>query len=695
MRRGLFAELKRRNVLRAGALYIGAAWALSQGMAQLLPVFDIPNWVTRWFVVATVIGFPFMLAFAWFFEFTPEGLKLESEIDPADSITYHTGQKLDRWIIATLALAVVLLLADRFVLHKDANTAVAAQAPGKSIAVLPFENLSDDKANAYFASGMQDEILTRLAGIHELKVISRSSTLKYASHPEDLKTVGLQLGVATVLEGSVQKAGESAHINLQLIDAASDLHLWAESYDRDLKDLFAVERDVAQKVADSLKATLLPAESARIANVPTENSEAHDRLLKGDYYANQFNLGLAKDPAEAARRAEESYGAAIAADPLFALAYAKRSQLKSNLYWYAVDARAQTIEGARADAARALALQPDLPEAHVAMGFFHYWGRRDYAAALAEFAIAGSSLPNDANLKEGLAAVHRRQGKLELSATEFERIEVLDPRNPGPPAELGLSLIVLRRYAEAVAACKRGLALAPDNPYASIYQAAALQMNGDLAASSRVLAAITEGFDPTGSTSLQRFNLAMTMRDADAALAAIAQAPDWLIDGLYLDGSPITMLRGQALRLKGETAAARKAFVEAQQALEAKIRQLPDQAHHHEGNLALVLAALGQNGAASKTARRAADRLTPEQDAVVGTAHLAQLAKVEAQVGETKVALDHIEQLLAMPAGHVISAASLRFDPAWDSLRKNLRFEALIAKAETAAKSKPQSGVNP
>jgi TolB-like protein len=688
--RSFFSELKRRNVLRAGALYVGAAWALSQGLAQLLPVFDFPNWVTRWFVIAMIIGFPFAVLFSWFYEWTPQGVQRESEVAQDESIARQTGKTMDRWIIAVLILAVVLLLANTFVLHKDENAATATQALGKSIAVLPFENRSADKDNEYFASGMQDEILTRLAGIHDLKVISRTSTTKYASHPEDLRTVGQQLGVATVLEGSVQKAGESAHINVQLIDAQSDSHLWAESYDRDMKDLFGVERDVAEKVADALKATLLPSEAARISNVPTQSSEAHDNLLKGDYFANQFGIGLAKDPADAARRAEESYNAAIAADPAFALAYAKRSILKANMYWYAVDTRAQTIDAARADAGRALALQPDLPEAHVAMGFFHYWGQRDYAAALAEFAIAGSSLPNDAKLKAGLAAVHRRQGKLELSVTEFGRMEVLDPRDPGPPGELGLSLILLRRYAEAAAACKRGLALAPDNPYASIYQAAALQMSGDLATAGRVLAAVPEGYDPTGSTSLQRFNLALAMRDADAALAAVAHAPAWLVDGLYLDGSPTAMLRGQALALKGETAAAREAFVEAQQALEATIRELPGQAHHHEGNLALVLAALGQNSAALKTARRAVERLTPEQDAVVGTAHLARLAQVEAHVGDIDAALKDIEQLLALPAGHVVSAASLRSDPAWDPLRKDPRFDRLIAHAE-AQNSKPHA----
>jgi len=272
-----FAELKRRNVLRAGALYIGAAWALSQGLAQLLPVFDIPNWVTRWFVIAVIIGFPFAMLFSWFYEWTPHGIQRESEVEQNESVTRATGKKLDRWIIAVLAIAVVLLLTNQFVLHKDESPATATQAPAnnKSIAVLPFENLSDDKSNAYFASGMQDEILTRLAGIHDLKVISRTSTEQYASRPPNLKIVAEQLGVATVLEGSVQKAEGKVRINLQLIDARSDSHLWAQNYDRDLKDVFAVQSDVAEKVAEPRPALGLVDSSGSAETSPQTNHSAH------------------------------------------------------------------------------------------------------------------------------------------------------------------------------------------------------------------------------------------------------------------------------------------------------------------------------------------------------------------------------------------------------------------------------------
>src|SRR5262245_3281225 len=243
--RNLFAELKRRNVIRATILYLGAVWALAQGISQLGPSVGAPEWATRWFLVAAGIGFPFWIAFAWFYEFTPEGLKRESEIDPAKSITQHTGRKLDFAIIGVLAGAVVLLLTDRFVLRHGVNEATVLRVLDKSIAVQPFENLSRDPDNAYFATGIQDEILTRLAKIAALKVISHNSPQQYAARPGNLREIAHQLGVANILEGSVQKAADQVHVNVQLIRAATDEHLWADSYDRRLENIFGVEAEVA------------------------------------------------------------------------------------------------------------------------------------------------------------------------------------------------------------------------------------------------------------------------------------------------------------------------------------------------------------------------------------------------------------------------------------------------------------------
>ena len=280
MKRSLFAELKRRNVIRAAILYVGAVWALAQGISQLGPAFGIPVWGTRWFVVAGAIGFPFWIAFAWFFELTPEGIKRERDVEPGESTTAQTGRKLDFAFIGVLAVAVVLLLTDRLVLNQSVNQPPNAVIPDKSIAVLPFDNLSADKGNEYFASGMQDEILTRLSGIGDLKVISRTSTKRYESHPDNLRVVATDLGVANILEGSVQKAGDSVRINVQLIDARNDAHLWAQTYDRRMSNVFVVESEVAQQIAEVLKAQLSPRETSALAAPPTLNAAAYDQFLQ-------------------------------------------------------------------------------------------------------------------------------------------------------------------------------------------------------------------------------------------------------------------------------------------------------------------------------------------------------------------------------------------------------------------------------
>lgn len=257
-------------------------WALAQGIAQLQPVVGAPEWITLGFLVAASIGFPFWIAFAWFYEFTPEGLKREREVAPGESIARTTGRKLDFAIIGVLAVAVVLLLTDRL-MRPHADTGV----PAKSIAVLPFENLGGDEEGEYFVVGIQDEILTRLANIGDLKVVSRTSTEKYRSHAENLREVGRELGVATIVEGSVQRAGDKVRIAVQLIDAHSDTHLWAQSYDREMRDVFAVQSDVAGQVASALKLTLQPEETQALAQAPTSDPLAYDLFLRAEYLANR------------------------------------------------------------------------------------------------------------------------------------------------------------------------------------------------------------------------------------------------------------------------------------------------------------------------------------------------------------------------------------------------------------------------
>ncbi len=675
------SELQRRNVYKVAVAYVVVAWLLIQVATQVFPFFEIPNWAVRLVVLLVILGFPAALVLSWAFEITPEGIKRSEDVAPNEAIRRRTGRKI---VGITVALAVIAagLLVFQFLRPRSASAPRQSEAataiPEKSIAVLPFENLSEDKANAYFVDGIQDEILTRLANISALKVISRTSTRRYASRPDNLREIAKQLGVAHALEGSVQRVGAAVRVNVQLINAATDAHLWAETYDRDIKDIFAVESEIAQTVADALKAQLLPAESARIAHVPTESPQAYDDFLKAEYFLNQIIWTSSENPDEVARKAEGFYESAIAADPNFALACAQLSYLKSIVYWFGIDPTAPAIAAARAAAARALTLQPDLAEAHLAMGYVHYWGHRDYAAALAEFAIARASLPNDAEVLKAMARVHRRQGNLLQAIPEFEQATTLDPRDTDLAREIGVTLACLRRYAEADAAFARSTALAPDNAYAYVYRAGALQLSGEMEAASKVLASGPAELDPQGAVSLQRCYLAMAMRQPDVALAVLAKAPAWLntaTDGLLM---PATLWRGQALAAKGEKEAARSAFLEAKQALEEKRRGEGESAGIMS-YLALAHAGLGEKEAALQVGRRATELLPMSQDVLSGAWYLYQLAVVEAQFGNHESAIKHIEQLLAAPAGFYVSDASLRTDPAWDPLRKDPRFEKIAA----------------
>jgi TolB-like protein/Tfp pilus assembly protein PilF len=684
----LITELRRRNVIRMAGLYLVGAWLLTQVAGTILPMFGAPEWIARSVVLVLAIGFVPALVVAWVFELTPDGLKRDDDVVPGESIAPQTARRMDRAIIAVLAIALVYFGVDKFVLAPrravaqtaavgvDA-TAGTSTASLKSIAVLPFENLSDDKANAYFATGMQDEILTRLAGIHDLKVISRTSTEQYASHPPNLRVVAGQLGVATVLEGSVQKADGKVRINLQLIDARSDSHLWAENYDRDLKDVFAVQSDVAARVADALKAQLLPAESERIASVPTRNVQAHDFYLQALALFRQLQTSSAHDPAAIGTQATHLYRQAIAADPAFALAHAQLSYLQSYLHWYNVDSRPDVVALADSAARQALALQPALPEAHLALGYVHYWGHRDYPAALAEFEVARAGMPNNAEVIAAIAYVHRRQGAAERSVRELRDAEVLDPRDSLIPREIANSFTTMHRYADADAAFARSLAIFPGDIEAQEQRATTRMFAGDLAAARRMADAIPADADPQGSVSLLRLRLAMVARDPDAALAALARAPQWLMTRWEHSVAPLDLLRGQALALKGDAAGAHAAFLRARTTLQDSLGN-PGSAIDALSYLGLANAGLGNTNEALKDARAAATQMPMSRDPIVGAFQLERLARVEAQVGDAGAAIVHLRQLLLSTGGQTVSVATLKIDPAWDRLRDDPRFQALL-----------------
>ena len=625
------ARMQQRKLVQWALAYVAAAFALLQGVDIVAQHFGWPESASRYLIIASCIGFFVTLLLAW----------------------YHGERGVQKVSGTELLLLALLLAIGGGLLWKfgpissptaDAGksdrgsqpASVSAAEDGvrvddKSIAVLPFENLSDDKANQYFATGMQDEILTRLAGIRDLKVISRTSTEQYASRPPNLKIVAEQLGVATVLEGSVQRANGKVRINLQLIDARNDSHLWAQNYDRDLKDVFAVQSDVAEKVADALKAKLLPAESVRIANVPTQNPEAYDLYLKARYLFIKLRTSSSKDPVATGKDAADLYQRAIAADPGFALAYVWLSYLQSYLHWYGVDNSPDIVDAAQTNAKKALALQPGLAEAHLAMGYVHYWGHRDYPAALSEFAVARAGLPNNPEVLAAIGYVVRRQGNPTFGIPEMQQASLLDPRNSLLPREIADSYVALRRYAEADAAFARSLAIFPGDTEAQVQRVTGRIYSGDIESAEHMLAAIPAEMDPQGTVSLMRFRLQMLLRRPDAALAAVANAPQWLLARFEHSAVPLALLRGQALAMKSDSPASRAALLEAVQLLK-EARKNPVTEVDALSHLGLAHAGLGQKQAALESGRAAVERLPLSRDSIVGAYNLERLARVEAQI---------------------------------------------------------------
>src|SRR5437899_4284297 len=463
--RSFFAELKRRNVYKVAIAYAIVAWLLLQAASILFPTFEAPPWTMKVFVALITLGFPIALVLAWAFELTPEGIKRAEDVDLSTSVRRKTGRKLDFFIIAVLLLVVGILLFQR--LHRNVSPAISS-ALEKSIAVLPFDNLSRDPDNAYFADGIQDEILTKLAGIGDLKVISRKSTAKYKSTPEDLKTVAHELGVATVLEGSVQRAGDKVRVNVQLLDARVDTHLWAKSYDRDLKDVFAVESEVAQEVADTLRAKLSPSQTDALATAPTRDTEAYDLFLKGENEEHQAESALS---AEAFDRAAMFYQQALARDPKFALAYARLAYSELYRHWFISNLTSAELAEVKSNIERALAIAPASPDAHLALALFYYWGYRDYDAGLRELDRALELQPSSSNSRNYRASIYRRRGEWQRALAEFDRAAELDPRDPLSPYDMGVTYLSLRRWSDAEHAFARALALDPSYSLAARFLA--------------------------------------------------------------------------------------------------------------------------------------------------------------------------------------------------------------------------------
>src|SRR6266853_1517290 len=461
---GFFEEVKRRKVYRVAVAYVIAAGGIIQLASAAFPAWELPNWSLRLVIVLLLIGFPIALILAWAFDVTSQGIKTT----PAPAAP---GSHLRRNVIMLVATGIIISAAAGFFLLPRA----AARKIDKSIAVLPFENLSDDKENAYFADGIQDDVLTNLSKIGDLKVISRTSVKSYRGKTSNVREIGKALGVATILEGSVRRIGNRVRVNVQLINAENDEHIWAEDYDRDLTDVFAIQTDLAQKIARELQAKLSPTEKAQIERKPTENSEAYFAFLQA------HDLSTRPDKLRATmERAEQLYEQATGLDPDFARAFAGLAWVHDWMY-HTADPTPARKEKARAAADTAIRLQPDLPEAHLALGFYYYYCERNYEKALDEFAIAKRSLPNSAEVYMAIGAIERRQGKWKESTANMERAASVSPKDAWILQNLADNYYATKNFEAADKILDRAIKAAPKSFGARAEKARlAVDWKGDL-----------------------------------------------------------------------------------------------------------------------------------------------------------------------------------------------------------------------
>jgi TolB-like protein/class 3 adenylate cyclase/Tfp pilus assembly protein PilF len=586
------------------------------------------------------------------------------------------------WIVGLLssaALALIIALSIRFRGGSATDeSAPPALATEKTVAVLPFENRSEEKANAYFADGIQDEILTRLSKIADLKVISRTSSQQYKIRPEKRSDIARQLGVAYLVEGGVQKSGETVRINVQLIKAANDSHHWADTFDRKLTDIFSVESEVAKTIADQLQAHLTGQEEQVLAAKPTNNPEAYDAYLRGLAYT----LKTVPTPANA-RNAQSYFKEAVRLDPKFALSWALLSIVDSRNYLtHALDPTPALREEARQAAETALGLEPKLGEAIWAKGFYHYACLNDYDTAMNYFQRARQLLPNNSRIPESMGYVERRRGQWEKSDQYLNEAERLDPRNVVLLTGHATNYICLRRFPEALQKLEQVLNIAPDDVDTIALKAKVAQGQGDLPRAAQLLAPLRPGTDDVNVLEIQIYQAILERRPQQIIprVQQILATPNPALGSL--DGNLCVWL-GWAQEVAGDLANARENFRRAQRELEKYVTEWGDN-YGLLDDLALVHMALGDKSNALAFAQRAIAANPIEKDAVRGPLPVEIFARVSARFGETDQAINALEKLLSLPydgamgTSAPLTPALLRVDPMFDPLRNNPRFQKLV-----------------
>ena len=670
---GFFQEVRRRKVYRVAAAYVVVAGFLIQVASAAFPAWELPSWSLRLVITLLLIGFPIALILAWAYDVTPQGVR-------ATPAAATPGAHRRRNLFMLIATGVIVSAVAGFFLLPHAS----ARKIDKSIAVLPFQNLSADPENAFFTDGVQDEILNDLAKIADLKVISRTSVMQYkAGAKRSLRQIAKELGVAHVVEGSVQRASNRVRVSTQLIDAKTDTHLWAESYDRPLDDVFAIQSDIAKAIAGQLQAKLSRSQSNALAVAPTRDTEAYDLFLKGEYEERQAESTENRD---FFNRAEIFYRQALARDPNFALAYARLAQSELFRHWLISNMTSPELAEVKSNIDRALTIAPASPDAHFALALFYYWGYRDYDAGLRELDQALELQPSSSDNRALKAAIYRRRGEWQRALAEYDRAAELDPRDSGIPSEIGNTYSTLRRWSDAEHELTRALALDPHDALAAYFLARTyINSTGDIRRAGQAFEGVpaesklnvAPGWGTIAVMVDERVYLDVFEKHFADALKAWDTLPTKIPEARLHQ----LMARVGIQVLAGQGAVAKSECEQTRALLEARLAQRPGDRISLTA-LAWVYVCLGHNADALRVARQAADLLPIEKDALAGPFFLAGLAEIEARTGHAEDAVKIIRQLITVPAGSFVSIARLKIDPVWDPIRNDPDFQKLISEPE-------------
>ena len=658
---GFFAELQRRKVYRVAAAYIVAAGFLIQIASAAFPAWELPNWSVRLVIVLLLIGFPIALVLAWAYDITPQGIQG----------TPTRGIHRRRNLILLIGLAVIIsACAGLFLLPRAVR-----QKIDKSVAVLPFQNLSSDPDNAYFADGMQEEVLTRLAKIGDLKVISRTSTQGYQSEPGNLAEIAKQLGVGNILEGSVQKAGNQVRVNVHLVNVQTGSQLWAETYDRKLSDIFSVETEIAKGIAESLQAKLTGREEQALAAKPTNNPQAYDAYLRGLAFEARSNYS-----SDALFKAIDYYDLAVRLDPNFALAWARLSGVHALLYANRRDTTAARRDAAREALENAQRLQPNSPETLLFTGYYQYWVLHDYGRAKATFGRVSKMLPGNSEVLYALAAIARSEGHWDESVAYWERGLALNPRNTALLTEVAFTYAALRQFPAALKLYDRALDILPNELSLMALKASIYQADGNLKEAAKSLVLVNA---QTNSEMAFRIKLIQLRLERNPEGIRLVEARKSRLDSASgIEKGSKQMGQALAQRVAGDTAQAKAAAEQARNTLEPLRKDQPDNAFVAAA-LAVAYAVLDQKELALNEAQSAMTLVPSSKDRLFGPAFEENLALVEMIIGENARAIATLTQLLKTPYGGwlysptPITPALLRLDSIWDPLRADPVFKKL------------------